>query len=119
MPWINGAWQELPGNAPVVLFGVELDVPRAIAAVLGVEPEPFLEITATFAEEAGAQRWETSWPALQRKLRTNPYVVLGGLSPLVARLTSAREGAVVTLRLTASQEETVRLLQVAASALPN
>ena len=51
-------------------------------------------------------------------LRANPYVVLGGLSPLVARLTSTREGSAVRLRLTATEEETVRLLQVAASALP-
>ena len=84
-----------------------------------IEPEPFGELTAIFADEAEARRWETSWPALQRKLRTNPYVVLGGLAPLVARLTSTRDGSVVVLRLTASVDETVRLLQVAASALPS
>jgi hypothetical protein len=105
-------------NGPVVFLGVELDVPRAITAVLGVEPEPFLELTATFADEAAARHWEETWPGLQRKLRTNPYVVLGGMSSLVSRLTSAREGASVKLRLTATQDETVRLLQVAASALP-
>lgn len=105
-------------NGPVVFLGVELDVPRAITAVLGVEPEPFVELTATFADEAAARHWEETWPVLQRKLRTNPYVVLGGMSSLVSRLTSTREGATVKLRLTATQDETVRLLQVAASALP-
>ena len=105
-------------NAPLVFLGVELELPRALAVVLGIQPEPFLEITATFADEAGARRWEATWPGLQRKLRTNPYVVLGGLAPLVARLTSTREGAAVRLRLTASEDETVRLLQLAASALP-
>jgi hypothetical protein len=105
-------------NGPVVFFGVELEVPRAITAVLGVQPEPFVDLTATFADEDAARRWEQSWPVLQRKLRTNPYVVLGGMSSLVSRLTSAREGAIVKLRLTATQDETVRLLQVAASALP-
>jgi hypothetical protein len=106
------------GNEPLVFLGVEVELPRALAVVLGVEPEPFLEITATFAGEAEARRWEARWPALKSKLRSNPYVVLGGLSPLVARLTSTREGSAVRLRLTATQEETVRLLQVAATALP-
>ena len=36
------------GNAPLVFLGVELELPRALAVVLGVDPEPFLEITATF-----------------------------------------------------------------------
>jgi hypothetical protein len=89
-----------------------------LAVVLGVAPEPFIEITATFPGEDQARRWEATWPVLQRTLRTNPYVVLGGLSPLVARLTSQREGSVVRLRLTATEDETVRLLQVAASVLP-
>jgi hypothetical protein len=106
-------------DAPILFLGIPLEVPRALTAVLGIEPEPFVELTATFADEDEARRWEASWPALQRKLRTNPYVVLGGLAPLVARLTSARDGSVVVLRLTASVDETVRLLQVAASALPS
>ncbi len=105
-------------DEPLIFLGVELELPRALAVVLGLQPEPFLEITATFAGEAEARRWEATWPVLQRKLRTNPYVVLGGLSPLVARLTSTREGSAVRLRLTATEEETVRLLQVAAAALP-
>jgi hypothetical protein len=101
-----------------LFLGVELEVPRALSVVLGIEPEPFLEITATFPSEAEAKRWEATWPRLQRTVRTNPYVVLGGLAPLVNRLTSVREGDTVRLRLTATQDETVRLLQVAASALP-
>jgi hypothetical protein len=109
---------ERSGNTPVLFLGVELEVPRALAVVLGIEPEPFLEITATFTNEADARRWEETWPGLQRKLRANPYVVLGGLSPLVARLTSTREGSAVRLRLTATPDETVRLLQLAATALP-
>ena len=105
-------------DAPLVFLGLELELPRALVVVLGVEPEPFLEITATFADEAEARRWEATFPALKSKLRTNPYVVLGGISPLVSRLTSTREGSEVRLRLTATEEETVRLLQLAASALP-
>jgi hypothetical protein len=109
---------ERSGNRPVLFLGVELEVPRALAVVLGIEPEPFLEITATFTREADARRWEETWPELQRKLRSNPYVVLGGLTPLVARLTSTREGNAVRLRLTATPDETVRLLQLAATVLP-
>jgi hypothetical protein len=109
---------ERSGNRPIFFLGVELEVPRALAVVLGIEPEPFLELTATFTSEADARRWEETWPGLQRKLRANPYVVLGGLSPLVARLTSTREGSAVRLRLTATPDETVRLLQLAATALP-
>jgi hypothetical protein len=105
-------------NAPLVFLGVELELPRALTVVLGVEPEPFLEITATFPGEVEARRWEATWPVLRAKLRTNPYVVLSGLSTLVARLTSTRDGSTVRLRLTATEEETVRLLQVAAAALP-
>jgi hypothetical protein len=105
-------------DEPLVFMGVQIELPRALAVVLGIEPEPFLEITATFPGEAEAQRWEAAWPVLQRKLRTSPYVVLGGLSPLVARLTSTRDGSTVRVRLTASEDETVRLLQIAASALP-
>jgi hypothetical protein len=105
-------------SGPLLFLGVEIELPRALVVVLGVEPEPFLEITATFPSEAEARRWEATFPLLKSKLRSNPYVVLGGLSPLVARLTSTREGSEVRLRVTATEEETVRLLQVAASALP-
>jgi hypothetical protein len=84
---------------------------------VGGDPEPYVELTAEFADEAAARGWETTWPVLQRKLRTNPYLVLGGFSAIVGRVTSAREGAVVRLRVTSTTEETVRLLQLAGSAL--
>jgi hypothetical protein len=106
------------GNEPLIFLGVELELPRALTVVLGVEPQPFLEITATFPSEAEARRWEATWPVLKNKVRVNPYVVLGGLSPLVGRLTSTRDGSDVHLVLMATEEETVRLLQVAAAALP-
>jgi hypothetical protein len=99
------------------VLGVEVDLPHVITAIVGGDPEPYVEVTAEFAEEAEAARWETVWPVLQRKLRTNPYLVLGGFSAIVGRVTSTREGAVVHLRVTSTTEETVRLLQVAASAL--
>ncbi|HTA19572.1 MAG TPA: hypothetical protein VK989_09780, partial [Polyangia bacterium] len=105
-----------PGAPPPELLGVTLEVPRALTVVLGIEPVPYFEITATYADEAAARRCEESWPALQRKLRTNPYLVLGGLSSLAARISATREGSAVRLRLTSSTDEAVRVLQVAARA---
>jgi hypothetical protein len=99
------------------VMGVAIDIPRAVTAVVGKNPEPYLDLTAEFEDEAAARRWEAAWPVLQRKLRTNPYVVLGGLASIVGRVTSTREGATAKLRLEASTEETVRLLQLAGSAL--
>ncbi|HEX4403438.1 MAG TPA: hypothetical protein VH560_01330 [Polyangia bacterium] len=109
-------FKRAPGAPPPELLGVELEVPRALTVVLGVAPVPYFEITAAYADEAAARRCEESWPTLQRKLRTNPYLVLGGLSSLAARITATREGATVRLRLTSSTDEAVRVLQVAARA---
>jgi hypothetical protein len=100
-----------------VVLGVEIDLPRAITAVLGRDPDPFLEITAEFADEAEARRWDTSWPVLQKKLRTNPYVVLGGFGGIMGRITSSRDGGTAKLRVSATEDETLRILQMAANAL--
>ena len=98
-------------------MGIELEVPREMTALLGAAPEPFVEITGAYADEAQARRAEDAWPALQRKLRANPYVVLGGFSSIVARATLAREGERVVLRVTTTSDEAERFLQVIASGL--
>lgn len=105
-------------GAPVAFLGTTFDVPRLITIVLGVDGDPFVEVTGEYADEDEALRWEKGWPALQHKLRGNPYVVLGGFSPIVSRATTSREGRVVKVRLTATADETVRLLRLAASAMP-
>jgi hypothetical protein len=46
-------------------------------------------------------------------LRTNPLVILGGFSALVGRLTLERDEKVVRVHVTATHDETVRLLGVA------
>jgi hypothetical protein len=102
------------GTTPI-LFGME--VPRAITAVLGVDGSPFLDVTAEFASEAEAGHWEAEWPALQRKLRVNPYLVLTGFVPLLARVTLTRDGSAMRLHETATADETVRLLELVARAL--
>ena len=97
------------------VFG--LPVPRVLTATLGVAPQPFATIDAELEVEADAIRWEREWPGLRQKLLTNPLVVLTGFSGLVARATLERTAAVVRLRIDATELETTRLLQLAASQL--
>jgi hypothetical protein len=110
------------GNGrPLEVLGTTLEVPVVLTALLGVQDgpsgDPFVELTGQFADEAAARRLEAAWPVLQRKLRSNPYVVLGGLGPILSRVTSTREGDTVKIRVTATPEETTRILQLAVSAL--
>jgi hypothetical protein len=105
-------------GAPVSFLGTSFDIPRLIKVVLGVDGDPYVEITGEYADEEEAVRWERGWPALQAKLRANPYVVLSGFSPIVSRAKSTREGSVVKVRITATADETVRLLRLAATAAP-
>jgi hypothetical protein len=98
-----------------VFLGME--VPRVVTGIIGLDPEPYLEITGEFAAEAEARRWEEAWPALKGKLRSNPYVVLTGFSRLVGRATLSRDGSAIHLRDTASADETLRLLEMLTRAL--
>ena len=52
------------------------------------------------------------WPALLQRARLHPYVMLSGFSPLVARAQLTRDGAIVRLHESATEEETTRLLQI-------
>jgi hypothetical protein len=104
-------------GGPLVFMGTTIDLPGVLTAVLGIAEEPYLEVTAEFAEEAEARRLEGAWPVLQKKLRSNPYVVLGGLSPIIGRVEAHREGSTVKIRVTATQDESTRILQLVASAL--
>jgi hypothetical protein len=99
-----------PGEPPV-LYG--MPVPAAINAVVGIADAPYLDIVAEFKTEGPAGQWETQWPTVQRKLRTNPLLVLSGFSPLVTRARLEREGRTVRLHLAVSRDETLRLLAMA------
>jgi hypothetical protein len=108
----------LKGRGGAFAFmGATIEVPGVLNAVLGVGEEPYIDLTAEYGNEDVAKRFELAWPTLQRKLRSNPYVVLGGLSPIVARITATREGGTVKLRLTATQDEATRILALAVRAL--
>jgi hypothetical protein len=99
------------GEAPLV-YGME--VPRAARAVAGiVGDEPFLDLTADFASQAQARHWEAEWPNIRARLRGNPMIILGGFSALLGRVTLDRDGETVRVHLTATHDETLRLLGVA------
>jgi hypothetical protein len=99
-----------PGEPPV-LYG--MPVPAAVNGVIGIADAPFLDIAAEFKTDEPAQKWETQWPTVQRKLRTHPLLVLSGFSSLVTRAQLTREERTVRLHLAVSHDETMRLLAMA------
>jgi hypothetical protein len=107
-----------PGGAPAkrpptgTIAGME--VPRVITISIGVDPSPFLDVVAEFDDEEQARHWERDWPALHQRLTTNPYVMLTGFSGLVGRAELSRVDTTVHLRETATEAETLRLLQIVA-----
>jgi hypothetical protein len=108
---------KIANGRPLEVLGTTIDLPAVLTGLLGVEDEPYLELTGEFSDAAAARRLEAAWPVLQKKLRANPYVVLGGLGPIVSRVTATREGSTVKIRVTATPEETTRILQLVVSAL--
>jgi len=92
-----------------------LPVPRVLDLVLGIRESPFAELTAGFAEEAQALAWQNAWPELHGKLRGNPLLVFAGFSGLIDRVHVERTGVRVLVKLAATQEETLRILNFAAA----
>jgi hypothetical protein len=105
------------GRGAAFFMGMDIDVPRVLTAVLGADPEPFLEVTGEYVAESQARHLEATWSGLQRKLRTNPYMVLSGFSQVIARATLTRDGNVIHLRQSATNDETLRLLELIVHAL--
>ena len=97
--------------APTILG---LPVPKVLTASIGTEPSPFLDVKAEMENEDQARRWEAEWPALHQRLKTNPYVLLTGFGALVARVELSRSESEIHLRQTATEAETLRLLQLVA-----
>jgi len=95
------------------LYG--LPMPALLTATLGIAPQPFADLDGTFDDEADARAWETQWPALRRKVLSNPLVVLTGFSGLLGRVTVARAGASIHIRVDATELELVRILQLLAT----
>ena len=98
-----------PARTPNV-FG--LPVPRVLTATIGIAPQPFADVDASFAAEADAARWETEWPTLRRQFLSNPLVVLTGFSSLLGRIEVARDGATVHVHIQATELELIRIMQL-------
>lgn len=99
------------GVAPQV-YGMEL--PAAARAVAGMSgDEAFVDVTANFASESDARHWDEEWPNLRARLRGNPLVILGGFSSLLGRVTLDRDGSAIRIHVTATHDETLRLMGVA------
>jgi len=90
-----------------------LGPPQVITLLVGLDP-PYIEVSADFAESATADRWERDVPAWRRKLLTNPLLIVGGFSALIARTESSREGSTLHLRAETTTEELQRLLNLTA-----
>ena len=113
----------LPGPSPVVpgTRGAVDDVhemgpygptPQAITLVAGIDPEPYLELVGTFANEAEARACESSFPSWKRRLILNPMLLLAGFAPLLDRVELSREEQTLFLRASTTAEELQRLLAV-------
>ena len=103
-----------PGEPPV-FYGME--VPASLNAVIGIADGPFLDVVGEFKTEEPARHWEAQWPTLQRKLRTNPYVMGGGFSGIIAKAKLERDGTRVRVHLGVTHDEALRILAVAQSLL--
>jgi hypothetical protein len=89
-------------------------IPEAVTLVAGIEP-PYLQIVAEFATAADAEGFEHELPAWRQRLLANPVVLLGGFSPLVRRTEISRDGSTVDLRVDATVDEILRLLNLVAN----
>jgi len=99
------------GEGPRLLYGME--VPPSVSGVVGLDDSPFVDVEAEFKTEEPARHWESEWPNLIGKLRANPIVLLSGFSPLLSRATLTREGRIIRLHVSATRDETLRLLTFA------
>jgi len=101
------------GGPPAQILG--LPVPRVVDVVLGIRDTPFAALTASFAEASQAQAWEAAWPRFHQQLRSNPLLVLAGFAGLLDRLQVERDEARVVVHLTATNDETLRILTFVAA----
>jgi hypothetical protein len=100
------------GGVPPVLYGME--VPGAMNAVLGLDDDgTFLDLQGDFPSEGPARHWDDEWRTIRHKLTVNPFVMLGGFSSLLMRATLARDGNTIRVHVTATPDETQRLVALA------
>jgi hypothetical protein len=100
-----------PDAGPHLIHGLE--IPPAVSGAVGISDAPALDLEGEFPTEGPALRWEAEWPAILSQLRSHPYVLLSGFSPLLSRATLTRDGRKLHLHVTATRDETLRLLAFA------
>jgi hypothetical protein len=94
-----------------------MEVPKVLTASIGITPSPFLDVVAEFETEEQARHWESAWPSMHQRFKTNPYVILTGFGALVARAELTRVASTIRLHQVATEPEMLRLLQLAARLL--
>jgi hypothetical protein len=100
------------GGLPPVVYGME--VPASASAVIALDDGgTALDIEGQFPAEASAVHWEQSWPNIQYRLATNPFVMIGGYYAIVKRVTFERDGSTIHLHLSATRDETLHILAFA------
>ena len=91
-----------------------MEVPAAARAVAGiVGGEPFLDVDAEFATEAQAVHWETEWPGIQHAAARQPAADPGRVLVAARARHAGPRGRAVRIHLTATHDETLRLMGVA------
>jgi hypothetical protein len=111
VPPTKGASDDQP---PQPVGGEPSPPPVAMTLVVGVEA-PYIDISAEFASQADADRWERDLPTWKRKLLINPVVLLSGFGSLIGRAENSREGNTLHLHAETSTEELQRLLNLIAN----
>ena len=107
-----------PADGPIAAPAVwGMALPRVLTLTIGANPTPYVDIVAELATERHARRWETELPVLQRKARLNPWLVLGGFTPLLDRIQVGREGVTLKIHGTATDVETRKILEMIAGML--
>lgn len=96
--------------APQVVLGESMPLPEVLNIISGVEPEPFLELSLQMTTGADAEDVARRLPGLKQRALTNPLLLLGGYTGLVARAQIRREDETVTVRTTAGPQEMRRIL---------
>jgi hypothetical protein len=92
-----------------------LAMPGFVNLVVGVMPQPFLEMTASYEEASEAAGWAAAWPGWKQSLLGSPLLLFSGFSPLVARATLVQDENAIVLRTDGTHEELRRVLGMIAN----
>jgi hypothetical protein len=95
----------------------ELPAPIMTVGVLGLAPEPFIDIDANFSRADDAGAWERTWPLLTARVAASKT---GGLdvNAIVQRVSLTTSGACLHLHLDIRDDEVLELLTALATATP-